>query len=198
MGRQPGGDGGDLRSADHLPAHPRRLGRGGRGGGWLPRHPAPRHDLGRDVDDGRGRGHPPGRQDRRQGGVRRRLPGLGRLPPGGHRQHLDLRGLRAAGVRTPDAGADHAGTADPAHRPPGLGLDPEGDDQLLGDRQPADGLRGDDDDEGGGHGSGHHLRGDQDLVGHLVRARNRKPDDPERLPRHQLHDGSGAQRHRPV
>ena len=46
-----------------------------------------------------------------------------------------------------------------------------------------------------GIGHDHDLRGDPHLVGQLVRTRDRRTGDPQRLLRHQLHDGSRPEGH---
>ena len=190
--------GGGLRHHHHLPALACDLCAGRRGSGWHSRGPQSRQALARDEHDRLGRdqaARAEGRSERRHG---HGLPGVGRLPSCRHRQHLDLRRRLARSVRACPAGALDPGPPDPAHGRDRLGLDAEGDDELPVHRAPGGARRGAHDLQGHGHGHEHHLRGHPHLVGQLVRARDGIAGDPERQPRHRLHDGPRHQGRRPV
>ena len=132
-------------------------------------------------------------------GRARRLSGVGRLSSGRHRQHLDLRRLRARYVFERLLPVLTAMGRRILHTgPAGLGLGPQGAHQLPRHRQPGDPLRGPGDREGRRHGPQHDLRGDPHLLGQLLRPRDREPGDPERQPRHQLHNGPGGEGREPV
>ena len=111
-----GADDGGRRCGHHLPAHPRRVGRGAGGRGRAALGDGRGTDLDGDVDHRRGGGSPARREGesaRRRAG---RLPGLRRLPSRGHRQHLHLRRLRSLDVRAHPPAAHRHGSPDPAHR----------------------------------------------------------------------------------
>ena len=83
-----------------------------------------------------------GRSHRGGRGRAGRLPGVGRVPPCGDGQHLDLRGLRAFDLRTRAAAADGARPSGPAHRPARDRVSAEGGDQLSRHREPDHPRRG--------------------------------------------------------
>ena len=139
----------------------------------------------------------PRRSGRLEGRGSARLPGVRRLPPCRHRQHLDIRGRRTRSLRARAARALRHGAAHPAHRRARLGFGAQGSDELPVLGAPRGARRGDDDLEARGHGPEHHLRGDPHLFRQLLRARDREPSDPERQPGHQLHHGLGGQGPRP-